>query len=287
MPVSSKLALTLIAAGWLAEALAGKNSDIEAGIAAYTAGDHDAAIAAYAAAESTLGERPEIFYDRGLALLAKDAKDDARKAFERGTESTNAQVHASSEYELGNLDLDAEAFDEAIVHYIKCLKAQPEHANAKWNLELALLLKKKKEEEEKKKQEENKDKQDQQDQDQQDKQDQDKQDQQDENKDEQKQDEDKKDDQKQDEQKQDEEKKDEQKQDQPKPDEQKPDEQKQDEQKQDEQKQDQPGQQQQQPQPQPVQLDKADLDKALQQLDEEDKFLLGRPGRPVPVDKDW
>jgi Ca-activated chloride channel family protein len=281
---SSKLLATLLAAGWLAEALAGKNSDIEAGIAAYNAGDHEAALASYAAAEADLGERPEIFYDRGLALLAKGDKDEARKAFERGTESTNAQVHASSEYELGNLDLDAEAFDEAIGHYIKCLKTQPEHANAKWNLELALLKKKQKEEEEKKKKEQEE---------------KDKQDQQDENKDENK-DEDKKDEQKQDEkkdeEKKDEEKKDEQTPDEPKPedkkdepkkDEQKP-EPKPDEKKQDEQKpEDSKSQQQPQPQPQPQQLDKADLDKALEQLDAEDKFQLGRPARPVQVDKDW
>ena len=265
---SSKLLATLLAAGWLAEALAGKHSDIEAGIAAYNAGDHEAAIASYAAAEADLGERPEIFYDRGLALLAKGDKDEARKAFERGTESTNAQVHASSEYELGNLDLDAEAFDEAIGHYIKCLKTQPEHANAKWNLELALLKKKQKEEEEKKKKEQEE---------------KDKQDQQDENKDEDKKDEPKQDEKK-DEEKKDEPKQDEQKKDEPKPDEPKPDEQKQDqkpepkpdEKKQDEQKpDDSKSQQQPQPQPQP------------QQLDAEDKFQLGRPSRPVQVDKDW
>lgn len=282
---SSKLLATLLAAGWLAEALAGKNSDIEAGIAAYNAGDHEAAIASYAAAEADLGERPEIFYDRGLALLAKGDKDEARKAFERGTESTNAQVHASSEYELGNLDLDAEAFDEAIGHYIKCLKTQPEHANAKWNLELALLKKKQKEEEEKKKKEQEE---------------KDKQDQQDENKDEEN--EDKKDEPKQDEKK-DEEKKDEQKpedkKDEPKPDEPKPEDKKDEpkkdepkpEPKPDEKKQDEPkpedSKSQPQPQPQPQQLDKADLDKALEQLDAEDKFQLGRPARPVQVDKDW
>lgn len=270
---SSKLLATLLAAGWLAEALAGKNSDIEAGIAAYNAGDHEAAIASYAAAEADLGERPEIFYDRGLALLAKGDKDEARKAFERGTESTNAQVHASSEYELGNLDLDAEAFDEAIGHYIKCLKTQPEHANAKWNLELALLKKKQKEEEEKKKKEQEE---------------KDKQDQQDENKDEEKKDEEKKDEQKPEDKKDEpkpdepkpEDKKDEPKKDEPKP-EPKPDEKKQDEPKPEDSK------SQPQPQPQPQQLDKADLDKALEQLDAEDKFQLGRPARPVQVDKDW
>ncbi len=35
-------------------------------------------------------------------------------------------------------------------------------------------------------------------------------------------------------------------------------------------------------------MDKADLDKALEQLDEQDRFLLGRPpALMVPVEKDW
>ncbi|MCY1070748.1 hypothetical protein OV090_38765 [Nannocystis sp. RBIL2] len=278
---TSKLLTAVLAAGWLAEALAGKNSDVEAGIAAYNSGDHEAALTAYAAAEAELGERPEIFYDRGLALVAKGDKDEARKAFERGTESTHPDVHASSEYELGNLDLDAEAFDPAIEHYIKCLKAKPDHANAKWNLELALLKKKQKEEEEKKKQEEEK-----KDEENKDEENKDEQKQDEEKKDEQKQDEEKKDEQKQDEQKQDEQKQDEQKQDEQKKDEQKQDEQKQDEQKQDEQKQEKGEQPQPQPQPQP-QLDKADLDKALEQLDAEDNFQLDRPARQIRVEKDW
>ena len=268
--VTGKTMLALVAAGWLAEALASTHADIDAGVAAYTAGDSDAALTSYTAAEADLGERPEIHFDKGLALLAKGDKEGARKAFEHGTESEFSAVHASAEYELGNIELDAEAFDAAIERYIKCLKLQPGHANAKWNLELALLKKKQKEEEEKKKQEEEKKKQD-------------------ENKDENK-DEEKKDEEKKDEEKKDEEKKDEEKKDEPKPDEQKKDEPKPDEQKkpEDEKKpEDQKGEQQ-QPQPQPQPLDKADLDKALEQLDEEDLFQLGRPqGRPVPVEKDW
>ena len=236
----SKTLLGLVAAGWLAEALASTHGDIDAGVAAYKAGDSEAALQSYAAAESDLGEQPEIHFDKGLALLARDDKEGARKAFEHGTESEHPAVAASAEYELGNLELDAEAFEPAIDRYIKCLKLQPDHASAKWNLELALLKKKQKEEEEKKKQDE------------QDKKDEDK-------KDEDKKDEDKKDG--------DEEKKDE-----PKPEEEKkPEEQK--------------GEQ---PQPEPQPLDRADLDKALEQLDAEDQFQLGRPmGRQAPVERDW
>jgi Ca-activated chloride channel family protein len=275
--IAGKTMLALVAAGWLAEALASTHADIDAGVAAYTAGDSDAALERYTAAEADLGERPEIHFNKGLALLAKGDKEGARKAFEHGTESEVSAVHASAEYELGNIELDAEAFDPAIERYIKCLKLQPEHANAKWNLELALLKKQQKEDEEKKKQEEEKKKQDEENKDEEnkDKKDEDK-------KDEDKKDEEKPDEEKKDEPKPDEEKKDEEKKDEPKPDEGKKDEPKPEEQKPDEKN------EQQQPQPQPQPLDKADLDKALEQLDEEDLFQLGRPqGRQVPVEKDW
>ncbi len=275
--LSSKSLLGLLAAGWLAEALASTHGDIDAGVAAYNAGDSEAALTSYAAAEADLGERPEIHFNKGLALLAKDDKDGARKAFEHGTESEFSDVHASAEYELGNLELDAEAFDAAIERYTKCLKLRPDHQNAKWNLELALLKKKQKEEEEEKKkkeeEEKNKDNENKDDENK-DEENKDK-DKQDENKDEQKP-EDKKDEPK-------DEPKPEDKKDEPKP-EDKKDEPKQDEQKPDEQK----GEQQPQPQPQPQPIDRADLDKALEQLDAEDKFQLGRPqGRQVPVEKDW
>ncbi len=281
MIAGSKTVLALVAAGWLAEAPASTHGDIDAGVAAYKAGDSGAPVPSFPAAPADLGERPEIHFNKGLALLAKGDKEGARKAFEHGTESENLAVHASAEYELGNMELDAEAFDAAITRYIECLKLQPDHANAKWNLELALLKKKQKEEEEKKKQEEDKNEDEKKD-------DENK----DENKDEDKKDEDKKDEEKKDEEKKDEDKSDEKK-DEPKPDE-KQDEEKKDEpkpdEKQDEEKKDEPRpnepQQDEQPQPQPI--DRADLDKALEQLDAEDQFQLGRPlGRPVPVEKDW
>jgi Ca-activated chloride channel family protein len=274
MIAGPKTLISLVAAGWLAEALASTNANIDAGVAAYNSGDFEAALTSYTAAEGDLGERPELHFNKGLALLAKDDKEGARKAFEHGTESEHANVASSAEYELGNLELDAEAFEAAIERYKKCLILRPDHASAKWNLELALLKKKQKEDEEKKKEDEKKD---------------------DEKKDEDKKEEDKKDDEKKEEDKKDEkkeedkkdEKKEEDKKEEDKKDEEKKkeDEKKQDEQKKpDEKKQD----EQKQPEPQPQPLNKADLDKALEQLDNEDPFALGRPqGRQVPVEKDW
>jgi NADH:ubiquinone oxidoreductase subunit F (NADH-binding) len=42
--IAGKTMLALVAAGWLAEALASTHADIDAGVAAYNAGDSDAAL---------------------------------------------------------------------------------------------------------------------------------------------------------------------------------------------------------------------------------------------------
>ncbi len=280
-----KTLLGLVAAGWLATVLASTNGDVDAGIAAYEAGDHDAALAAYAAAEEALGERSEIHYNRGLALLAKDDREAARKAFEHGSESEDERVRASAEYELGNLDFDAEAWEGAIEHYIACLKVNPEHQAAKWNLELA-RLRKKQQEEEQEKDEDEKDE-DEKDEDEKSEDEKSEDEKSEDEKDEDEKSEDEKDEDEQDEDEQNEDEQDEKSEDEKSEDEKSEDEKNQEEQSQDEQdKGEDEQEQQQQPQQQPV--ERADLDKALEELDAQDDFFLGRPlGRTAPVEKDW
>jgi Ca-activated chloride channel family protein len=152
----SRWALVLLA-GWLADSLSSTDGDVDKALASYESGEHDAAVAALDAAEARLGERPELHYDRGLVLMARAGEGDleaARRHFEHGTESDRPQVLASSHYELGNLDFDAEDYAAAVEHYIECLKAQPSHESAKWNLELAQRLQ---EEQEKQQEEQEKD----------------------------------------------------------------------------------------------------------------------------------
>jgi Ca-activated chloride channel family protein len=276
----------VLLAGWLADKLASTDADVEAGIDAYEAGDHDGALGHYDRAVERLGERAEISFDRGLALLAKGEVEPARTAFERASEADDTEVRASALYELGNLALDAEDFDGAIAKYIDCLKARPDHENAKWNLELALLRKQKKDEEEEEKKDEDQGS-----------------DSGGESGDEsggesggseeggsgsggseeggESGDDEKQDDQKQDE-KQDDQKQDESKQDQ------KQDDQKQDDQKQDESKQDQKQDESKQAPPEPTPAERFDLQRALDQLDEQDQYPLDRARvRTAPARKDW
>ncbi|MFV8752074.1 hypothetical protein ACNOYE_16125 [Nannocystaceae bacterium ST9] len=281
------MVLTLIGEGgpgWLAQALARTDPDVDAAVAAYEAGDWELATEHLDAAVERRGDRPELYYDRGLVLLAQADKEGAREAFQRGTESDVPGVLASSHYQLGNLAMMDEDWEAAIAEYIGCLRAQPDHQNAKWNLEIALQRKREQE-----KKEQDQEKQDQEKQDQE-KQDQENQDQ--EKQDQEKQDQEKQDQEKQDQEKQDQENQDQEKQDQEKQDQEKQDPQKQDQEKQDPQKQDQEKQDQQEPaepeQAEAKPIETGDLDAALEQLDRQDEFMLGRPrGSRRPVEKDW
>ncbi len=243
--------------GWLARALASTDPDVDAAIAAYEAGDYALAGEHLDAAVARRGERSELYYDRGLLLLANGDVDGARTAFQHGTESSEVQVRASSHYELGNLAFATEDWEGAIAAYIACLRAQPEHQNAKWNLELALL---RKEQQEKKEQEQK----DQQQQDQQ----------------------------QQDQQQQDQQQQDQQQQDQQQQGEQQQQQDQEQQQQGEQQQQEQQQQQQQQPQPSQEQqaqpIEQGDLDAALEELDRQDAFMFGRPrGERRKVEHDW
>ena len=118
----------VLVAGWLAQMLAGKDADVEAGIDAYEAGEVETALEHYDAALERLdgSQHPELHLDRGLALLALDRADEARLDFQRASVADDAEVRASAFYELGNLALDAEDWEGAIGAYVSCLKARPD-----------------------------------------------------------------------------------------------------------------------------------------------------------------
>ena len=282
---------------WLAQVLASTDADVDASIEAYEQGDYEVAQERLDAAIARRGERSELHYNRGLISLAMDDAEAARAAFQQGTLSKDPQVQASSFYELGNLAMDREDWDDAIAQYIECLTVQPEHHNAKWNLELA--LQRKQDQQEQDQQDQDQQEQDQQEQDQQE-QDQQEQDQQGEGEqDQQEQDQQGEGEQDQQEQqgedpgKQDQQGEGEQhsqdQQQQGQPDQQQQGQQgepQQDEQQQGQREPEQRGQGGEQVQAQPI--EGGDLDAALEELDRQDAFMFGRGrGSNKKVEKDW
>jgi len=142
-----RVMMGVMLAGWLADELARPDGDVEAGIEAYEAEELDVALEHFEAAIARHGDRPELSYNRGLVRLAQGEPSEARRAFERATEAEDPEVRASAFYELGNVALDTEDYPSAVEAYIECLKARPEHSNAKWNLELAQKLQQEQEQE--------------------------------------------------------------------------------------------------------------------------------------------
>jgi Ca-activated chloride channel homolog len=262
--------------GWLARALANTDADVDAASRAYEAEDYAAALERLDAAVARRGERSELHYNRGLVLLATGDLDGARERFQHGTTSEHPQVRASSHYQLGNLAFIQEDWQAAIDAYIECLRVQPDHQNAKWNLELALERKREQDEREQQEQDEQDQDQDQdqddqdQDQDQDQDPDQDQGDEGDQDQQDQEQDQGEQDEQDQGEQDQGEQ------------------DQEQDQEQQDQEQQDEPDRQ---PDPQEASaqaIDGADVDAALEELDRQDTFMFGRPrGSRRPVEKDW
>jgi Ca-activated chloride channel family protein len=263
--------------GWLAQALASTDTDVDAAIDAYESEHYETATEHLDAAVARRGERAELYYDRGLILIATGDLEGARALFQNGTLSEHPQVQASSHYQLGNLALTQEDWEGAIAAFRECLRIQPEHHNAKWNLELALLRKREQEKKEQEEQEQEKKEQDEQEQQEQGEQGE-------EGEQEEQQGE-------QGEQEQGEQEQDQQQGEQGKEGEQEQDQQQQDQQQQGEQDQQDQGEQQPQPKPgeqQPQPIEGGDLDAALDELDRQDAFMFGRPrGAGRKVEKDW
>jgi Ca-activated chloride channel homolog len=172
-----------------------QSSAVERGNEALSKGQHKEALEAYDEAARELPNDPALQLDRGLALLGLDKLGEAREAFRRaGSASAPKEVRGPALYDLGlafmkeadmagkaeDLDGAKKMLEESVDALRGSLRAQPNNADAAWNLELAKRRlvdneqkreQKKKDEEEKKKDQKNEDNKDQ-------NQDQDKQDQQ-------------------------------------------------------------------------------------------------------------
>ncbi len=130
------------------------------GIQHYRAGDFEAADRAFAEADVALPEDERIAYDRACVFAARGDADKAIELFRQAAMSRDAQLAASSHYNLGCAvaakakavfgDSPEQATPEvrakglsllasAIAHYRDCLEIEPNHSSARRNLELLRL----------------------------------------------------------------------------------------------------------------------------------------------------
>ena len=150
--LSCVLALALFRAA-AADPTASKNNE---GNKLYNQRKYDEALKMYTDAQASRPDAPELHYNIGNVLFRKKEYDKAVEEYLRAQAAPDRGLSQAATFNRGNALLMQGRPEEAIQAYVQSLRARPDDADAKRNLELALKLlqeKKKKQQQ----QEQNKD----------------------------------------------------------------------------------------------------------------------------------
>jgi Ca-activated chloride channel family protein len=131
------LALLLVAGvlGGLVVQETNSHAAASRGVKAYDAKQYDAAAAAFRKAQQ-LRPSPESAFNLGTAEIAAGRREEGSAILAEALK--NPVLRADALYNRGNSALAAKAFDHAIRDYKDALRARPDFAEAKRNLEIAL-----------------------------------------------------------------------------------------------------------------------------------------------------
>ncbi|MEM9731186.1 MAG: hypothetical protein AAF997_21610 [Myxococcota bacterium] len=165
------------------EPLRTENTDVKKGNALMSEEKYGEALMSYDEAAAELPESKGVQLNRGLALLAQDATEQAKEAFLSAADpSAPKDVRADAYYDLGvtfgkqgdlladkeELEPAMENYREAVDAFKRSLRVRPGDRDAAWNLEYALQrIREQEEKKQQQQQEQDEQEQDEQDQDQQ------------------------------------------------------------------------------------------------------------------------
>ncbi len=134
-----------IAAGVLSIALAGCAAQTPVNYSAandsFANGSYDDALAAYNAAATAMPNAPEPAYDAANTHYRQEAYDQAQQLLQSAQPNATGDLAEHVNYNLGNSAYQQQQWDAAIAAYEDALRLDPNDADAKYNLELALLQK--------------------------------------------------------------------------------------------------------------------------------------------------
>ncbi len=136
------LALALALAGF--SPFQAEERNVREGNERVAAGDPAGALPHYDAAEKAAGPRPEIDYDRGVALHHGGQLAQARDAFRRALERGAGPLSSRASQNLGNALAGLGDREGAKQAFVEALRRDPRNDDARFNLEV--LLRKQQEE---------------------------------------------------------------------------------------------------------------------------------------------
>ncbi len=133
------LALSLAGApgAALADAAASRNNE---GNRLYDQKRYDAALKLYTDAQAARPGAPELHYNIGNVLYRKGEFDKAVEEYLRAQASRDPALSQAATYNRGNALLMQGRLQDAVNAYVQALRARPDDAQAKRNLELALRM---------------------------------------------------------------------------------------------------------------------------------------------------
>jgi Ca-activated chloride channel homolog len=137
LAIAFAVVLALPAAAGLGESAPSKN---RAGNRLYEQSKFDEALAQYRAAQVIAPELNELSFNAGDALFRKGDLENAVREFGKAAASADTALSADASYNAGNALLKMGQAEQAIGAYTAALKRNPNHEDAKHNLELALQL---------------------------------------------------------------------------------------------------------------------------------------------------
>lgn len=109
------------------------------GNSAYSRSEYDAALQAYQDAQVVAPDEPRAYFNAALAYVGMTELEGAATALEQALRTADTPMQVEAYYNLGNVFSDSGMYDLAIDAYQQALLRDPEHDNARYNLELALL----------------------------------------------------------------------------------------------------------------------------------------------------
>lgn len=110
---------------------------------------YDEALKMYTDAQAARPDAPELHYNIGNVLFRKQEYDKATEEYLKAQSSVDPALRQAAVFNRGNSLLMQGRFQEAVGAYVQALRARPDDADAKRNLELALSLLKEQEKQQK------------------------------------------------------------------------------------------------------------------------------------------